>query len=134
MSDVKTDFRLAKVVHITSPFEVVINHGQSDFVKPGDRFVIFGEGPQIRDPDSGQDLGTLELVRGQGEVIHVQDHLATIRTLQRNRIHATKRITRELGGLYALADMGRKLVEEELAPEQEAPFVGVCLGDHARLI
>jgi hypothetical protein len=87
MSDVKTDFRLAKVVHITSPFEVVINHGQSDFVKPGDRFVIFGEGPQIRDPDSGQDLGTLELVRGQGEVIHGHDSNLTTEQNPRHQTH-----------------------------------------------
>jgi hypothetical protein len=98
MSDVKAETRLAKVVHIADPgfapgpLEIVINRGLRQGVKPGDRFLVFGIGPHITDPDTGEDLGQLELVRGRGEVVHVQEHLATICTLERRRTRPAKRI------------------------------------------
>ena len=85
MSDVRTETRLAKVVHIVEhgfagPLEVVINRGSHQGVKLGDKFLVFGIGPRIIDPDTHDDLGELELVRGRGEVVHVQEHLATLRS------------------------------------------------------
>ncbi|WP_146101802.1 hypothetical protein [Rhodopila globiformis] len=91
MNDVKAETRLAKVVHIAAPgfapgpLEVVIDRGAQPGVQSGDRFLMFGLGPHITDPDTGKDLGQLEIVRGRGEVVHVQENLATIRTLERRR-------------------------------------------------
>ena len=155
MSDVKTDARFAKVVHIVRPgsdkpdawsrsdfesflpvIELVINRGAEQGVKLGDRFLVFGDGPQLVDPDSGKDLGQLELVRGQGEVVHVQEQLATIRTTGRRRMQPTKRVIRERTTMeLALLGVGRgNVIEEELAPETEIPFEAVRLGDHAKPI
>ena len=138
MSDVKSLTRLATVVHIVAsasshdPLEVVINRGAEQGVKLGDRFLVFGDGPQIVDPDSGKDLGQLELVRGQGEVVHVQERLATIRTTVRRRTGPARRITRDKS-MLAVA-LGTSSVTEELAPETEVPFEAVRLGDHAKPI
>lgn len=138
MSDLATETRLAKVVHVVdpdaayAPVEVVLNRGARDGVKLGDRFLVFGEGPNIIDPDTGKDLGRLELVRGRGEVVHVQEHLATIRTIERRRTRPAKRITREAGG--SLLNGPGRVVEEELAPEVETPFEAVRLGDLAKPI
>jgi hypothetical protein len=138
MSDLATGTRLAKVVHVVdpdaayAPVEVVINRGVRDGVKLGDRFLVFGEGPHITDPDTGKDLGQLELVRGRGEVVHVQEHLATIRTIERRRTRPAKRITREVVG--SLLNGPGRVVEEELAPEVEMPFEAVRLGDLAKPI
>jgi hypothetical protein len=144
MSDVQTETRLAKVVHIADPgfgtmnfgpLEVVINHGARQGVKVGDRFLVFGIGPRISDPDTGEDLGEIELVRGRGEVVHVQEHLATIRTLERRRLGPPRRIVREaVGALSMAAGVRGKVIEEELAPEAEVPFEAVCLGDLAKPI
>jgi hypothetical protein len=141
MSDLATETRLAKVVHVVdpdaayAPVEVVINRGLRNGVKLGDRFLVFGEGPHITDPDTGKDLGQLELVRGRGEVVHVQEHLATIRTIERRRTRPAKRITREaVGALSLAAGLPGRVVEEELAPEAEMPFEAVRLGDLAKPI
>jgi len=146
MSDVvaeagPTGTRLAKVVHVVdpdatyAPVEVVINRGTRNGVKLGDRFLVFGEGPHITDPDTGRDLGQLELVRGRGEVVHVQEHLATIRTIERRRTRPAKRITREAVGALSLGlGLPGRVVEEELAPEAEMPFEAVRLGDLAKPI
>jgi hypothetical protein len=140
MSDLATGIRLAKVVHVVdpdaayAPVEVVINRGVRDGVKLGDRFLVFGEGPRIIDPDTGKDLGQLELVRGRGEVVHVQEHLATIRTIERSRTRPAKRITRQVNRLELAVGLPGRVVEEELAPEAEVPFEAVRLGDLAKPI
>jgi hypothetical protein len=141
MSDVKTATRLAKVVHVVdpdstyAPVEVVINHGARHGIKLGDKFLVFGFGPHIVDPDTGEDLGEIELVRGRGEVVHVQEHLATIRTIERRRTRPAKRIIHEaVGALSLVAGLRGKVIEEELAPETEMPFEAVRLGDLAKPI
>src|SRR5882672_5460239 len=101
MSDAAVRTRLAKVVHVVdpdttySPVEIVINRGSQNGVKIGDQYLVFGEGPMIQDPDTGKDLGQLELVRGRGEVVHVQEHLATIRSIERRRERPAKRVFRD---------------------------------------
>lgn len=146
MSDVKAESRLAKVVHIVDPdrkwgpLQLVINQGVRDGIKLGDRFLVFGNGPHIADPDTGADLGALELVRGQGEVVHVQEQMATIRSTERSRNRPAKRIIRDpatraalglaLSGIIAPTSV----VEEELYAEGERPFDSVQLGDLAKPI
>jgi hypothetical protein len=142
MTKVKADTGLAKVVHVADaePVEVVINHGSLQGVKPGDRFLVFGIGPRLTDPDTGEDLGELELVRGRGEAVHVQDHLATIRSLERRQARPARRVIRETGhgpsiALFSLAlGTSGSVVEEELAPETEVPFESVQRGDFAKPI
>ncbi len=147
MSEVKAETKLAKVVHLGNAgfgrgeLEVVINRGSAQGVKTGDRFLVFGIGPHIADPDTGEDLGVLELVRGQGRVVHVQEHLSTIRTAERRRTRPAKRITTREAGLsttdFILSRLGGKsasVIEEELSPEEEVPFESVQLGDFAKPI
>jgi hypothetical protein len=142
MSDLATETRLARVVHVVdpdstyAPVEVVINRGAHNGVKLGDRFLVIGEGPHITDPETGEDLGQLELVRGRGEVVHVQDHMATIRSIERRRTRPAKRITREAFGGALSVGLGvpGRVIEEELAPEAEMPFEAVRLGDLAKPI
>jgi hypothetical protein len=152
MSDVLTETKLAKVVHVVEPgtayppleayasIEVVINRGSRQVVKLGDdRFLIFGKGSHITDPDSRAHLGELELVRGRGEVVHVQDQRATVRTIERRRTKPAKRIVRE-GGFMAhyiggiMPSRSDRVVEEKVRPETDLPFEAVRLGDLAKPI
>jgi len=146
MSDVKAQSRLAKAVHIVDadrkwgPLQLVINQGARHGIKLGDRFLVFGNGPHIADPDTGADLGPLELVRRQGEVVHVQEQMATIRTTERSRRRPARRLIRDpamraalgvaLSGIVAPASV----VEEELNGEDERAFDSVQLGDLAKPI
>jgi hypothetical protein len=95
-------------------------------------------GPHIADPDSGEDLGALELVRGRGVVVHVQEHMATIRSMERRRAGPAKRIVREPSrhwmSNYGVPGATGNVIEEELSPEVEVPFDSVQLGDLAKPI
>lgn len=143
MSEVATPAELAKVVHLlgsdVSPFELVINRGKRDGIRKGQRFLVFGYGPELRDPDSGRNLGRVELVRGRGEVVHVQEEMATIRSIERHRAGPTKRRFRDVpggvpGGISTLYGFDKRLIEEEFPPEAEEPFQDVILGDLAKPI
>ena len=145
MSDATVRTRLAKVVHVIdpdmgyAPIEVVINRGAADGVKIGDRFLVFGDGPMITDPDTNRELGQLEVVRGRGEVVHVQEHLATVRSIDRQKAYVTKRTTHEAatGIAYLIGSSNPragKVLEEELLPQTIIPFEHVRIGDQAKPI
>lgn len=137
MSDVIVEVDLPKVVHLVDylsvlggPFEVVINRGARDGVQPGERFLVFGYGPELVDLDTGGNLGRLELVRGRAEVVHVQDQMATLRSLERRQTRPRRRVFRPAGGIVAAA----QLVEEEVPPDETVGFEGVRVGDLAKPI
>lgn len=84
----------ATVVKINDEFTVVINRGSIHGIKKGDNFLIYGlSKDEIIDPETGDSLGYLEIVRGTGTVIHVQEKLATVETNRRSKTKRT--ITRK---------------------------------------
>lgn len=128
--------QLAKVVHLSfdddsNVFEVVINRGSDDNVKEGDRYIIYGVGDSIHDPETGENLGKLELVRGRGRVVHTQDRLAHVRCTEKGEAQH-KKITKK-GAPLTMRIFEVDTVEEEVSASN-LPFVGVCVGDHARKI
>jgi hypothetical protein len=130
MGEVSVAADLAKVVHVVDsqylPFEIVINRGKRHGLKVGSRFLVFGLGPEVSDPDTGESLGRIELVRGRGEIVHVQDNLATLRSIEQSPARG-KRVTKQFGSFAA------PVVEEDILPER-LPFEGVSVGDMARPI
>lgn len=123
------------VVHLIDGMKVVINGGRSDGIKVGMKVLIFGVGPMIRDID-GSDLGTLELVRGNGIVKYVQDKISTVvsEEKRRNSTRTVKRTSDVLGGL----GLGRIYAPREEViegPEFTAmPFNDPEVGDKYKII
>jgi len=142
MSETATRAALARVVLLGDewqgnfPFEVVINWGSDHGVKVGDRFLVFGYGPRIIDPESGEDLGVLEVVRGRGIVTHVQDRIATVRSTERGRRRgATRRVVRQSAtGPLSIGFGTGGLVEEEIPGDEDRPFSNAQKGDLAKPI
>lgn len=63
---------LGKVVSIVNATTVVVNIGADHSIRAGQTFVVVGLGETITDPDTGEVLEQLELVRGRVEATHVQ--------------------------------------------------------------
>lgn len=80
---------VARVVSILSPTKVVINKGSNDEVEKGQRFVVFSHGDHVKDPETGEDLGQIEVVKGKGEVVHPQERMATLETYELDDITRT---------------------------------------------
>jgi hypothetical protein len=69
---------IAKVVAIPDAYRVVINAGQEQGVKQGHSFTIVALGETIVDPESKEELGQLEIVRGKTRVEHIQEKMTTL--------------------------------------------------------
>ena len=80
-----------KVIDVLDDTKIVINKGAKDGVIPGSRFLIYREGRELTDPDTGENLGRLELVCGEGEPSHIQDRMTTL-TSAKTKTRSAKRV------------------------------------------
>lgn len=73
---------IGKVVKIIDAYRIVINKGAADGLKKGNRFLVYAIGEELFDPDTNESLGMIEIVKGKGEIVHLQDRLATLETYE----------------------------------------------------
>lgn len=72
---------IGRVARILSETEFIINVGMQDGVKRDMEFVIYSEEDHVVDPETGEDLGPIETVKGRLEVTHVMDKMSRAKTL-----------------------------------------------------
>jgi len=87
--DTKIGTKVAKVIDEKS---LVINRGSNDGIKKGDKFIIYHIGEEITDPDTGESLGSLEIISGTGIVTNVQDRISTIVSCEKEMVSGTRTI------------------------------------------
>lgn len=117
-----------KVVKIVSPYQVVINGGSETGLKKGQRFLIYAIGEMINDPDTGEELEQLEIVKGSGKIVHLQNRIATIESDMTEETPRTIKRTASLGSMRGI--FGDTEVTE--LNREEKPFEEAQIGDLAR--
>ena len=60
-----------KIVKIINEYQVVINAGSNDLIHDGQFLEVFVQGTPIFDPETGDDLGTLDYDKAKLHVINV---------------------------------------------------------------
>ncbi|MGD0596930.1 MAG: hypothetical protein ABSA64_05335 [Sedimentisphaerales bacterium] len=123
----------ATVVKIIDEYTIVINRGDLDGVKLNQLFLIYIlSDKEIIDPETNENLGYLELVRGRGKVCNVQERLSTIKSVMKeNPTHRI--IKRSPLAINVFSYMGQS--EEEITEQGEIlPFNGTQVGDKAKPI
>ncbi|WP_192035321.1 hypothetical protein [Halomonas sp. YLGW01] len=108
----------ATVAKIVDEFTLVINRGRADGVSKGDLFLVYyTEDDDIIDPDTGESLGNLEVVRGVGKVVHLQEKMSTIKSTRKAARGKTirKLAPKGLLGMAMAGDFKEEIIEE---PEQ----------------
>lgn len=128
----------AKVVYIADKYTVVINAGLDRGVKLGDKFLVVGLGDLIFDPETNEELERLEVVRGRAEVVHVQDRLSTLKSIEIFRqpdVREIKKVTSRSTGLSALIGP-QDMVTESITPSDPVTLElrGAQVGDYAIVI
>ena len=68
-----------KVAAIIDDTTLVLNIGDEQGVEEGMAFAIFAAHGEIKDPDSGESLGSWEMVKARVVATHVQPRLCTVR-------------------------------------------------------
>ncbi len=108
-----------KVISIIDDYRIVINKGLDDGVTMQAKFLVYRLGNNMVDPDTGENLGVLEIVCGEGKPEHIQEKITTLRT-SKTIIKKSKTIKKSpYGGLFGES-------EETYDPELiEVPFDNV---------
>lgn len=79
IQDVKEKTFPATVVKVIDSCKLAINRGKIHGLKQGQRLLVYSLSVQeIQDPNTGESLGYLEIVKGTGQVIHLQEKMCTI--------------------------------------------------------
>ena len=122
---IQDDIKIGQVIQALDEYRLVLNRGLNDGVRSGDRFLIFALGAELKDPETGEGLGRLEVVRGTGTVVHVQERMATI---QSDAFETTSPRTIKRGPSI----FGTEEVVE--GRRERLPFRGASIGDQAKHI
>lgn len=129
------DKKLAKVAKVIDDFSFIINRGSVHDVEIGNKYLIFYFGENIVDPDTREDLGALEIVRGRAQVVHVQERIATLESIEKEtipgRIRKISRGSRSRISPY-FGGSREEVIEEGTKTRRTA--VDAEIGDFARLI
>ena len=123
-----------KVAKVIDDYKLVINKGKDDGIKYGQRFLIYSLEEVIKDPDTGEELERLELVKGTGKTIHVQANISTIKSDMEELPRKTIRKIKKANAFSMVSGFfGPQEIEEISAPD-EVPFDYPKVGDIARII
>lgn len=120
-----------RVAAILDEYTVVLNKGSADGITIDDKFLVYGVGDEIKDPDTGESLGKVELIRGRVKVQHLQDRLSIAKSVESVRIPGRKRTVRRSGTLAIALGSGVEEIEEDHSFEDK-PLDDVAEGDFAR--
>jgi hypothetical protein len=107
-------------------YEVVINKGENDGISPNDRFLIYAMGEELFDPDTGENLGRLEIVKGIAKPKHIQEKTTTL--VSAEYYPPRKRIIKRNNFDFSRED---EIIE---SPPEVVPFKGVRVGDLVKLM
>ena len=125
---------VARVVKILDPYHVVINKGQSDGIRIGQKFTIVEIGELLIDPDTGNQLEALEIVKGKVEASHVQEKISTLKAYETTQKIQEREIKKTVSASpFGLAGFGgENTVVETLKPTARTlnPLSGIKPGDY----
>lgn len=124
-----TDQNPFKVVKIISPYQVVINAGSEAALRKGQRLLVYDIGEMIRDPETGEELEHIEIVRGTGRIIHLQGRIATVESDMKEEEPITIKRTSNLGSMRSLFGD----TEQTEIRRSRIPFDEPQVGDRVRL-
>ncbi len=130
-----------QVVKILSKTKLVINRGSNHNVTLGDKYLIYGLTEELFDPETKESLGSAEVIRGKGIVIHLQETLCTIESTTIIQSEPHKKIIKQhtdiLGSqLSSFLQNRRPEIIEEITPGGSyiMEFTSPQKGDYARKI
>lgn len=129
-----TNRYFSKVASIPNGHTVVITKGADSGIKEGDEFLIVGLGDIIKDPDTGEILEQLELVRGKAKAIHVQQKVSTLESCDYTKetdVREIKKVSNNSSLSLISVFGGQDTVTESIKPGASVlkEFINVAIGD-----
>jgi hypothetical protein len=124
--------KIYRVLEIITSTKIVLNCGNEQDIKLGDKFEIFGLTKSLIDPETQEDLGRAEIIRGKGKVVHLQEKLCTIESYLTEGGLGSRKIIKKTSAIGSIW-MGGPSTEEEITGEPSLKnFEDIQIGDYAR--
>jgi len=125
-----------KIAQIIDDTKVVINVGSRDGVILNQKFVIYEEGDEILDPDTGVSLGKIEVPKGHIIIEHVQDKIAIGVTEQKAEDASERKTLSELmvEASTPVKNNREKLMVDPYSMKPLPSITPVKVGDRVRAI
>lgn len=120
----------AKVAAVIDEYKVVLNVGETDGLSGNEDFILYRQGPEIIDPDTGDSLGIFEQVIGRGVVTYVQEKMSTLESSEITE--GGKRIVKKRGAWATI--LSPEIEEVVEMPDKAKPFKNARVGDLAKRI
>lgn len=119
----------ASVVQIINNNRLAINKGKDDGIRLGQRMLVYElSTDEIIDPNTGESLGYLEIVKGTGKVINIQEKMSIIESDQTRLIKRTYHP--QTSRFYNYTSIPSEEIEEQVI----IPFEDVKIGDQVKPI
>ena len=131
-----------KVARVVSPTELILAAGAENGVEEGMEFIVYSLSDPVTDPETGEDLGRIEIVKARLIAAHVQEQI----TIARTKSKIIKRLINQLAGITEAVRMSAifssyevsEVVSEQMAVEKidaiYKPDPVVRVGDLARTV
>jgi hypothetical protein len=120
----------AKVAAVIDEYKVVLNVGEIDGISVNADFILYRQGPEVTDPDTGESLGVFEQVIGRGVVTYVQERMSTLESSEITE--GGRKIMRKRGVFATILSPETEEVVE--MPDKAKPFKNARVGDLAKRI
>ena len=120
-----------RVLEIITGTKVILNCGSEQKISLGDKFEIYGLTKMLVDPETEEELGKAEIIRGRGEVTNLQDKLCTIESYLKESEFGTRKIIRKtnpFGSIFSQPSTEEEITGEPLLKR----FEDIQVGDYAR--
>lgn len=130
--DTQKKYFPASIIKIIDNFNIVINRGSNDKISKGDHFLVYyTDSEELIDPETGESLGNLEIIRGTGIATHVQPKMTTIKS---DRYTNNGRTIRKPTGALSLYGLGLGLGSEVIEENSKdlIPFDEPSIGDKVK--
>lgn len=111
---------------LSSPQQVVVDLGAEHGVNKRTEFLVYAEGEELRDPDTNESLGNLEIVRGRARPTHIQPRFSTVEAFEET---PTRRIRKK--HLATILGEEEEVIE---ASRESSYFDEVKVGDLVRVV
>ncbi len=113
----------AQVVKILSGTRIAINRGSEHKIRPNQKVLIYClSDEEIKDPETGESLGYLEIYKGTGKIIHIQEKMSIVESDRYQK--QTRRTQPSLISNLSLLSGGEELYEDMYLLDFEDPEIG----------
>ena len=125
-----TNQKVFKIIKIPSNSSVVINAGLNHNLNEGDQLEVFVRGEEIHDPETNENLGTLDYIKANLEIVQVLPKMSVCKNAE---THKRPKFTNDLLGTQIEVRNSLKLNESEITGEFAKQDTVIRIGDTVRL-